>query len=111
MSMPDGSSSPANLMSDMEFYATGSYLSSAHSRLAPATLHETPSHLEDIIIQEWLNEFHPQCGNQTGIVPQRGATGHEVTLQADHSYAAASLSKSVINGSARTLKSDRETIE
>jgi len=63
MSMQDGSSSPANLMSDMEFYAMGSYLSSNASQLNPATIHESPGNLEDIIIRQWLNEFHSDCVN------------------------------------------------
>jgi S-adenosylhomocysteine hydrolase len=61
MSMQDGSSSPANLMSDMEFYAMGSYLSSAHGQLAPATIHDSPDYLEDLILREWLSEFHSDC--------------------------------------------------
>ena len=61
MSMQDGSSSPANLMSDMEFYAMGSYLCSTGKKLSPATIHESPGKLEDIIIREWLGEFHPDC--------------------------------------------------
>lgn len=61
MSMQDGSSSPANLMSDMEFYAMGSYLSRYSKQLNPATIHESPGKLEDIIIHEWLREFHSDC--------------------------------------------------
>ncbi len=61
MSMQDGSSSPANLMSDMEFYAMGSYLSSNNTQLNAASIHESPGYLEDIIIREWLSEFHSDC--------------------------------------------------
>ena len=61
MSMQDGSSSPANLMSDMEFYAMGSYLSGNRGQLAPARIHESPENLENIILGRWLSEFHGDC--------------------------------------------------
>jgi S-adenosylhomocysteine hydrolase len=61
MSMQDGSSSPANLMSDMEFYAMGSYLSDRRRALDPARIHESPPELENIILSRWLNEFHGDC--------------------------------------------------
>lgn len=63
MSMQDGSSSPANLMSDMEFYAMGSYLAGLDHRLQPGIIHQPPSLLENLIIGEWLSEFHPDCLN------------------------------------------------
>jgi len=78
MSMQDGSSSPANLMSDMEFFAMGSYLSSERHQLASATLHDSPSHLEDIIIQEWLSEFHSDCVNRKD--------GHCAPYRETHDY-------------------------
>lgn len=60
MSLKDGSSSPANLMSDMEFCGIGNYLASAESDLKPGTIHPSPDSVEDLILKEWLREFHPQ---------------------------------------------------
>ncbi|OED37364.1 hypothetical protein AB833_24115 [Chromatiales bacterium (ex Bugula neritina AB1)] len=62
MSMEDGSSSPANLMSDMEFYALGKYLASSRCKLKPGDIHVTPDELENLILREWLREFYPACG-------------------------------------------------
>ena len=79
MSMQDGSSSPANLMSDMEFYAMGSYLCNTGEQLSPATIHESPGKLEDIIIREWLGEFHSDCiGSQKALV--QGASIDSITV-------------------------------
>lgn len=59
MSLRDGSSSPVNLMSDMEFCGIGEYLASAESTLQPGTIHQSPSAVENLILKEWLREFHP----------------------------------------------------
>jgi len=66
MSVEDGSASPANVMSDMEFYALGCYLASKHD-LSPGTIHQSPWHLQNIILKEWLAEFYPST---TGASPQ-----------------------------------------
>ena len=58
MSVEDGSASPANVMSDMEFYALGCYLASEHG-LSGGKIHESPWHLQKMILKEWLAEFYP----------------------------------------------------
>ena len=58
MSVEDGSASPANVMSDMEFYALGCYLASDHG-LTAGTIHQSPRHLQNIILKEWLAEYYP----------------------------------------------------
>ena len=58
MSVEDGSASPANVMSDMEFYALGCYLASDHG-LTVGTIHQSPRHLQNIILKEWLAEYYP----------------------------------------------------
>ncbi len=60
MSLKDGSASPANLMSDMEFCAIGDYLACADTQLEPGRIHSPPKAVEDIILAEWLREFYPQ---------------------------------------------------
>ncbi len=78
MSLEDGSSSPANLMSDMEFYALGKYLGSAECRLVPGEIHNSPQTLEDPILQHWLNEFYPSCV---------ASDEHSGTVQREHPVA------------------------
>ena len=58
MSVEDGSISPANVMSDMEFYALGCYLASDHG-LANGKIHQSPRYLQNMILKEWLAEFYP----------------------------------------------------
>jgi len=58
MSVEDGSVSPANVMSDMEFYALGCYLASDHG-LANGKIHQSPWYLQNMILKEWLAEFYP----------------------------------------------------
>lgn len=66
MSLKDGSSSPVNLMSDMEFCGIGNYLASSTSDLQPGKIHSSPNTVEDLILEEWLREFHPQSMGQDG---------------------------------------------
>ncbi len=58
MTVEDGSASPANVMSDMEFYALGCYLASDHD-LTNGTVHQSPRHIQNMILKEWLAEFYP----------------------------------------------------
>lgn len=60
MSLKDGSASPVNLMSDMEFCAIGNYLACPDTKLEPGRIHSSPKAVEDIILAEWLGEFYPQ---------------------------------------------------
>ena len=59
MSLKDGSASPANLMSDMEFCGIGNYLASPATKLRPGMIHRSPEAVEQLILLEWLKEFHP----------------------------------------------------
>lgn len=59
MSLKDGSASPANLMSDMEFCGIGNYLASPETMLRPGMIHRSPDSVEQLILLEWLREFHP----------------------------------------------------
>ncbi len=59
MVVEDGSGSPANLMSDMEFYAAGAYLASSRHSFQPGTIHESPAMLQQLIMEEWLKVFYP----------------------------------------------------
>ncbi len=59
MVVADGSGSPANLMSDMEFYALGAYLSNNQNALPTGSIIESPETVQDLILEQWLNEFHP----------------------------------------------------
>lgn len=64
MSVEDGSVSPANVMSDMEFYALGCYLASEHG-LDNGKIHQSPWHLQKLILKEWLAEFYPSTTEVT----------------------------------------------
>ena len=59
MVVEDGSGSPANLMSDMEFYAIGAYLASQQNRLSGNSISNSPRELQNLILNEWLKEFYP----------------------------------------------------
>jgi len=58
MSSDDGSASPANVMSDMEFYALGCYLGTK-PELVNGKIHQSPEFIQKLILQEWLAEFYP----------------------------------------------------
>jgi len=62
MSSDDGSTSPANVMSDMEFYALGCYLGTKH-RMVSGKIHQSPEFIQNLILQEWLTEFYPLSGD------------------------------------------------
>jgi len=69
MSVSDGSASPANVMSDMEFYALGCHLASDH-KLAAGFIHQSPIHLQKLILKEWLLEFYPStCSSSKSAKP------------------------------------------
>ncbi len=70
MIVEDGSGSPANLMSDMEFYALGAYLASAQNTLPANTISTSPAELQNLVLTEWLQEFYPAS------VDENPATGH-----------------------------------
>jgi len=59
----NGSESLANLMSDMEFYALGCYLGwhleSSAGQLPTGTISDSPNHIQDLILKQWLQVFHP----------------------------------------------------
>lgn len=79
MSLKDGSSSPANLMSDMEFCGIGHYLASSAFNLQPGKIHSSPTKVEDLILREWLREFHPQSirhGSSNNIKQRTSAIAH-----------------------------------
>ena len=61
MVVEDGSGSPANLMSDMEFYAAGAYLASSRHSFQPGTIQESPAMLQQLIMEEWLQVFYPHA--------------------------------------------------
>ena len=61
MVIEDGSGSPANLMSDMEFYALGAYLSSKQNSLNGYSISESPVILQELIIREWMKVFYPDA--------------------------------------------------
>jgi len=58
-----GSGSLANLMSDMEFYALGCYLASDATELPVGCISDSPVEIQDVIIEQWLQVFHPECSN------------------------------------------------
>ena len=64
MIIEDGSGSLANLMSDMEFYALGCYLGSQICRSPTGCVSESPAEIQNLIIDQWLNVFHPQSTSQ-----------------------------------------------
>lgn len=59
MTIEDGSLSPANMMSDMEFYALGCYLGSGQSGELKGGIYESPLTLQSMILEEWLQENYP----------------------------------------------------
>lgn len=59
MTIEEGSASPVNLMSDMEFYAIGCYLGSQQNQLLAGHIHPSPKMLQDLILEEWLKELYP----------------------------------------------------
>ena len=61
----DGSSSPANMMSDMEFYALGCYLGSAMNKLPHGRVSDSPGFLQRLIMEEWLDVFHPNTSEKS----------------------------------------------
>ena len=63
MSVDNRSASPANVMSDMEFYALGCYLASNHG-LANGKIHQSPWYLQQMILKEWLAEFYPSTSEK-----------------------------------------------
>lgn len=65
--MEDGSDSLANLMSDMEFYALGCYLGSDAAKLPVGCINESPKEIQDLIIEQWLQVFHPECQTNAPI--------------------------------------------
>ena len=65
MSIEDGSLSPVNMMSDMEFYALGCYLGSSQGDSLKGGIHESPSALQSIILEEWLYEYYPEFAADT----------------------------------------------
>jgi S-adenosylhomocysteine hydrolase len=58
-----GSGSLANLMSDMEFYALGCHLASNGTQLPGGRISDSPVEIQDLIIEQWLQVFHPKCRN------------------------------------------------
>ncbi len=64
MVVEDGSGSLANLMSDMEFYALGCYLGSNACQLPTHCVSESPAHIQNLIIDQWLKVFHPHSTGQ-----------------------------------------------
>jgi S-adenosylhomocysteine hydrolase len=58
-----GSGSLANLMSDMEFYALGCYLASNGAQLPGGCISDSPLEIQDLIFEQWLQVFHPECSN------------------------------------------------
>ncbi len=65
MIVEDGSGSPANLMSDMEFYALGAYLASEQNVCKANSIHESPMALQTVIIEQWLETFYPATLDNT----------------------------------------------
>jgi len=62
MSSDDGSASPANMMSDMEFYALGCYLGTKPG-LVSGKIHQSPEFIQNLILKEWLSEFYPSSAD------------------------------------------------
>ncbi len=58
-----GSGSLANLMSDMEFYALGCHLASNGTVLPGGCISDSPVAIQNLIIEQWLQVFHPECRN------------------------------------------------
>ena len=58
-----GSGSLANLMSDMEFYALGCHLASKGAQLPSGRISDSPLEIQDLIIEQWLQVFHPKSRN------------------------------------------------
>jgi len=69
MTLEDGSDSAVNKMSDMEFYALGAYLSSKNSEIPLRKITESPSFIQNIILEEWLHETHPTSIERKKQVP------------------------------------------
>lgn len=59
LAVNSGSGSLANLMSDMEFYALGCYLAKEGARFPNGCVQESPDGVQDLIIDQWLQVFHP----------------------------------------------------
>ena len=59
----NGSGSLANLMSDMEFYALGCHLARDDTRIPSGCISDSPTMLQNLIIEQWLQVFHPQSTN------------------------------------------------
>ncbi len=90
MSLKDGSASPANLMSDMEFCGIGNYLASPETKLRPGMIHHSPESVEQLILREWLSEFYPDT-----IKPSLNKTKH---------FSAGTLSQLPMEGQTTTTK-------
>ena len=58
-----GSNSLANLMSDMEFYALGCHLARKGIQCPVGRISDSPVEIQDLIIEQWLQVFHPECRN------------------------------------------------
>lgn len=61
LAVESGSGSLANLMSDMEFYALGCHLASNSSQLPGGCISDSPVEIQDLILEQWLQVFHPEC--------------------------------------------------
>ena len=62
-----GSGSLANLMSDMEFYALGCHLASKRCQLQGSRISDSPEEIQDLVIEQWLQEFYPNCRDKNSI--------------------------------------------
>ncbi len=55
--LPEGSVSPANLMSDMEFVGAARYLGGMSNVPAPRVIEHLPENIENTILDEWMRFF------------------------------------------------------